>query len=107
MMELRFVLASLVAATLVLGGCIGAPVVPPVGMVYSDFDAPLGAGPRDSGSKTGMSSVTAILGIISTGDGSVDAAARDGGISTVKGVDYHFTNVLGVYQRYTTVVHGD
>ena len=60
-MKVRLVLASLVAATLVLGGCIAAPVVPPVGMVYTDFDAPLGAGPREAGSKTGRSSVTAIL----------------------------------------------
>ena len=82
-------------------------MVPPVGMVYSDFDAPLGAGPRDSGSKTGMSSVTAILGIISTGDGSVRAAATNGGIRNVKHVDYEFYNILGIYQRYTTVVYGD
>ena len=81
-MKIRLVLASLVAATLVLGGCIAAPVIPPVGMIYSDFDAPLGGGPRDSGSKTGRSSVTAILMLFSTGDGSVAAAARAGGTRT-------------------------
>ena len=106
-MKIRLVLASLVAATFALGGCIAAPVVPPIGMVYTDFDAPLGGGPRDIGSKTGTSSVTAILGLFSTGDASVTAAAQAGGIRTVKGVDYQFTNVLGVYQRYTTVVTGD
>lgn len=106
-MKIRFALVSLVAAALMLGGCIAAPVVPPVGIIYTNMEAPIGGGPRESGSKTGRSSVTAILGLISTGDGSVAAAARAGGIRTVKGVDYEFSNVLFIYQRYTTVVHGD
>lgn len=106
-MKFRIALATLIGATLVLGGCIAAPVVPPVGVLYTDMDAPIGTMQRDASSKRGESSVTAILGMFSTGDGSVAAAAAAGGITRVKGIDYHFTNVIGVYQKYTTVVYGD
>jgi hypothetical protein len=104
---LRIALASLLlgfaGSTL---GCIAAPVVPPIGLAYTELDAPLA--PRgEVGSKRGTSTVTAILFLVSTGDGSVRAAARNGGISDVKLVDYEYRNVLGVYQRYTTVVYGD
>ena len=87
-------------------GCIAAPVVPPIGLVYTDLDAPLA--PRgEVGSRRGTSTVTAFLFLVSTGDGSVRAAAKNGGIRDVKLVDYEYKNVLGVFQRYTTVVYGD
>jgi hypothetical protein len=102
--------ATLLVALLLaigVGGCVAAPVVPPLGMVYTEFDAPLSLGGGEVGSKRGESSVTAIFGLVSTGDASVKAAARAGGISQVKRVDYEFYNFLGVYQRFTTVAHGD
>ena len=51
--------------------------------------------------------VIAILGLFSSGDGSVRTAAANGGISEVKHIDYEYKNVLGIYQRYTTVVYGN
>ena len=87
-------------------GCIAAPVVPPLGLIYTDIQAPL-APKGDVGTKRGTSQVTAFFGLISTGDGSVKAAAANGNIQEVKLVDYEFTNVLGIYQRYTTVAYGD
>lgn len=100
--------ALLAALVLSIGvtGCIGAPVVPPLGVVYTDLEAPLSLGGGDVGTKRGEASVTSILGLISTGDASVKAAASAGGISKVDRVDYEFTNFLGLYQRYTTVAHG-
>ena len=87
-------------------GCIAAPVVPPLGMIYTDVHAPLA--PRgDVGTRRGSSQVTSILGLISIGDASVKAAAANGNIREVKLVDYEYKNVLGVFQRYTTVVYGD
>jgi len=87
-------------------GCIAAPVVPPLGMIYTDVHAPLA--PRgDVGTRRGSSQVTSILGLISIGDASVKAAAANGNIREVKLVDYEYTNVLLIFQRYTTVVYGD
>lgn len=102
--------ASLVASfILAIGamGCIGAPVVPPLGVIYTDLNAPLTLGGGDFGNKRGESSVECILGLFSTGDGSVHAAAKNGGISQVKRVDYEFFNMIGLYQRYTTVAYGN
>jgi len=92
-------------------GCamVSAPVVPPMGGIYSDVKAPIDidVDKTSFGSKRGESSVVAILLLVSTGDGSIQAAAKNGGITTVNHVDYEFTSVLGVYQKYTTIVYGD
>ena len=99
--------AMALAASLLLAlGCVGAPIVPPLGVLYTDIDAPISLR-GDFGSKRGEASVTAYLGLISLGDASVRAAARNGGISDVKHVSYEFRNIIGIYQHYTTVVFGD
>ena len=59
------------------------------------------------GAKTGTSTATTILGLVSTGDASAAAAARAGNITTIRHADYQFTSVLGIYQKFTTVVYGD
>jgi len=87
-------------------GCVAAPVVPPLGVIYSNIDAPLTIGPSDTAGRRGEASVKSWFGLFSTGDASVKAAADNGGITDVKRVDYQFKNVLFLYQRYTTVVHG-
>jgi hypothetical protein len=89
-----------------LFGCVAAPVVPPLGIVYTDVRAPL-VPAGVVGSKRGTASVIAILGLFSWGDGGIRRAAANGNIQEVKLVDYEFKNVLGVYQRYTTVAYGD
>ena len=105
---MKTAMAIAASLLLVLGGlgCMGAPIVPPLGIVYTNIDAPISLR-GDFGSKRGEASVTAYLALFSTGDASVRAAARNGGISNVKHVDYEFRNVIGIYQRYTTVVFGD
>jgi hypothetical protein len=96
-------LCAIVVPTL---GCIAAPVVPPLGLVYTNVRAPLA--PRgEVGSRRGVSEATSILGLISLGDASVKAAASNGGIRDVKLVDYEYTNVLLIFQRYTTIAYGD
>lgn len=108
MKKLTGLLAAVVFAT-TLTGCIVAPVVPTVGIIYNDTKAPLDYTQESSavGSKTGISSTMSICGLVSLGDGSIKAAADAGGIKTINGADYEFFNVLGIYQKYTTVVNGD
>jgi hypothetical protein len=89
-----------------LAGCVAAPVVPPLGIVYTDVRAPL-VPAGNVGSKRGTSTVTSICGVFAWGDGGIRKAAANGNIQEVKLVDYEFKNVLGVYQRYTTVAYGD
>ena len=101
--------ALAIAAPILLSGCLVAPVIPPIGIIYSDIKAPLDYDQSASktGSKKGVSESMSILGLVAMGDASVEAAAKAGGINTVDGADYEYFNVLGIYQRYRTVLHGE
>jgi hypothetical protein len=48
----------------------------------------------------------AIIGI-ATGDASIEAAMKNGGMKKVHQVDTQIKNVLGVYAEYTTTVYGE
>lgn len=101
--------ALAIAAPILLSGCLVAPVIPPTGILYTDIKAPLDYDQSASktGAKTGTSESMSILGLVAMGDASVEAAAKAGNISTATGADYEYFNVLGVYQRYRTVLHGE
>jgi hypothetical protein len=55
----------------------------------------------------GTSVATSILGLIATGDASIEAAAKAGGISKIHHVDYQAMSILGLYSTFTTVVYGE
>ena len=94
---------------LVAPGCVVAPVVPPLAGVYTGIQAPLDVDFKDTkiGLKKGESSSMCILGLVAVGDASTHEAARQGGVKVIQGADYSYTNVLGIYQAYKTIVYGD
>lgn len=98
-------LLVLVAGCALLAGCAGAaaPVYGWYGDVKWGTQVPGGA----IGSKTGEAKCTSILGLIATGDASVEAAARAGGITKVMTVDHHSKNILGLFAEFTTKVTGE
>jgi hypothetical protein len=100
------VLAAVFMVTMLVSGCAS---MQPVGMVYTKVDVPnlVGDGKDISYTKVGKAEATSILMLVATGDASLDAAIKNGGIKTVKYVDYHAHNVLGIYGKYTTTVYGD
>ena len=108
-------ITKIAAATLLTGtlsGCAGfysAPLTPPGGALFSDIQAPLSIEPEGTklGSKVGEASTTSILGLVATGDASVATAAKAGGITTVRHIDYKMKNLLGVLSTFTIVVYGD
>lgn len=59
------------------------------------------------GSKKGEACATSILGWVTTGDASVAAAARAGGITRIASVDNNYTNVISLYAKYCVVVTGE
>ena len=107
------VLCLALVAVLLVGavgcGLYSAPVVPPTGWAYSKIKAPLDAdyGNTSLGSKTGVAEMQNILGLISTGDCSIQAAAAQGKLTTIHHADYEYFNVLGVIQKFTVIVYGD
>ncbi|MDD5730845.1 MAG: TRL-like family protein [Candidatus Omnitrophica bacterium] len=98
------VIVVLFSASL-LAGC-ATPY--PYGAFYTEIKAPVASGDGAMNySKVGMAKSTSILGLVATGDASIKAAAANGGIKTIKYVDYEAKNILGIYGEYTTVVYGD
>ena len=60
------------------------------------------------GDKTGESSFQSVLGLVSWGNAGTQAAATDGGITTLKHADQKIFSVLwGIYYRQTTVAYGN
>lgn len=97
---------ALGASALLASGCAYA-VAPVTGFVYSDVDGPLTATSNPDGSKTGIAQCESILGIVASGDCSIAAAARNGGISRIRHVDFKTKSILGVYAEFTTTVYGE
>lgn len=108
MMKRLLVLLVFSAGLATLTGCLSAPVIPPIGIAFSEFQAPLDIdyNETDTTGKMGISESTSILGLVATGDASAKAAAMDGDITVIDHADYEYFNVLGVFQRYRTVVYG-
>lgn len=93
-------------------GCAGmarAPVMPPPAGVFTSYKAPLDVDfdKTSLGSKVGRAKTTTILGLVSTGDASTQAAAMNGGIQVIHHADYEMFNLLGIVSSYTTIVYGD
>lgn len=97
-----------VAGASLFSGCLVAPFEPPMGMIFSDVKAPLMVDydKAQVSPKSGRAESVCILGLVTTGDNSIQAAAAQGGIQTIEHVDYQYFNVIGVYQKTTVVVFG-
>ncbi len=59
------------------------------------------------GKKVGVSSASNILGIIATGDATIQTAAKSAGIKKISHVDQEASSILGLFGTYKTVVYGD
>jgi hypothetical protein len=98
-------------AFVALSGCgyYAAPVKPPQGAFYSSIKAPMDtdAETTSMGSRSGMASSVSLLSLFAFGDASTSAAAAQGGLSEVTHVDYEYFNLLGIYQKFTTIVRGN
>ena len=95
----------LAASVATLSGC--AVTSSPVGnALYTDVSGPVGVSNSAEASKLGKSCAHNVLGLVATGDASIEAAKKSGNISTVSSVDGHGTSVLFLYSRFCTVVKG-
>lgn len=127
-MKLRLISITVaMAVAAVMANCVSLfnpPLTPPgvfggTGSLFSSYKANFNCwhgekgscvgkdGPKAVGSKTGEACASNILGMILTGDMSLEAAAQAGGISKVASVDYSYTNVLGFFAKACTIVNGD
>jgi hypothetical protein len=95
-----------------LTACIGsAPVEGMKSPIGANWKAPMNTNVNNItlGTKVGRASVKAYaFGLYSAGDMSVATAAANGGIKTIRHMDYEYTNAFFfAYQEMTTIVYGD
>lgn len=93
------------AAAVLLTGCAYA-ASPLTGGLYNNVQGPITASGA-AGSKMGKACANSILGIVATGDASIDAARRAGNITNVSSVDHESTSILGLYATFCTIVRGN
>jgi len=101
---MKTLIVALCCAVL-LSGCAIAhgPVIAPVTL---DMKGPVSAGPAVSSPRVGRSEAWGIL-VFGTGDASISAAMANGGIKRIHHVENETTNILGIYAKYVTIVHGE
>ena len=100
---------KLLVIGLLLGSQVGcAMVASPVGngLLYTSVQGPVAATEGTDASRKGRACASNLLGLLATGDASIDSAKRDGGITTVSAVDHDSMSVLILYSRYCTIVRG-
>jgi hypothetical protein len=99
----RLILA--LSCVVVLSGCAVAHG-PVTALVTIDMKGPVSAGPAMTSPKVGRAEAWGIL-VYATGDASIATAAANGGITRIHHVDHETMNILGIYAKYTTIVHGE
>lgn len=78
-----------------------------MGGIYTDVKQGEMATSNVRGSKVGTSKASSYVGLIAIGDASVDAAAKNGGITRISHVDSHKTSILGIINTTVTIVYGE
>lgn len=80
------------------------------GCLYLDTKLPLDTdvSVTNLGSKKGVSSVHSVLWLVAWGDGGTEAAAKNGGITTINHLDSRvFQIFFGLYSQMDTIAYGD
>lgn len=88
-----------------IAGC--ANVRGPVPASLSIYSSPKDVGEYIETTKRGEACLTNLLGLVATGDASIDAAKKAGNITRIASVESTQARVLGYYARFCTVVIGD
>ena len=83
----------------------GCATYMPHGMIYTEGKMGVQAG-SGAADKTGRACMTSILGLVATGDASLEAAKAAGGIKDIVSMNYEVKNILGVWGEYCLVVKG-
>lgn len=93
-------------AAFLFTGC-AAVKAPLVGTIYTDLQAPFAVTSNSGSSKVGSAEASSILGIVATGDASIQKACQSAGITKIHHVDENVTSILGIYSTYKVVVYGE
>ncbi|MBH9970282.1 MULTISPECIES: TRL-like family protein [unclassified Commensalibacter] len=96
----------LLATTGLLAGCAGGKS--PVGLaLISNVKGPISATDHTVTSKKGASCAHNLLGIVASGDASIDSAKKKAGITKVSSVDYKTTGIFPFYGKTCVNIKGE
>lgn len=95
----------LMTAAVLFTGC--ASVAPQGGLIFHDVKYPVTATSLSEGTKRGEACTNSVLGLVGSGDASIEAAKRNGGITKVTSVDANSWSLLFFYNKFCTIVHGN
>ena len=105
---IAFLKVSAVASLLVLGGCMAQVATPITGFAFTDVQGPLLAtNSEKEPERVGRATMKTFLGLIATGDASIQTAAKNGGITEIHHVDYEAQSIFGLIADFTVVVYGN
>lgn len=81
----------------------------PVGTadLYTQVKSGEGITSNQVGTKVGTASASNVLGLVATGDASIQTAANSAGIKKISHIDSEKTNILGLYSTYKVFVYGE
>lgn len=97
----------LAAIAVLMSSCAAMTAGPVMGLLYTDAKSPVAVTSNANSSKVGTAEATSILGLVGTGDASIEKAAKSAGITKIHHVDQHGTSILGIYAKYTIYVYGE
>lgn len=100
----KFFALAFVVAMFASCSAVKSPVT---GMFYTNVKDGMAVTSNAGSSKVGTAEVKGYLGIIATGDASIQAAAKEAGITRIHHVDYQSLSYVGVYSSYTVIVYGE
>ncbi|MBR5470426.1 MAG: TRL-like family protein [Paludibacteraceae bacterium] len=101
----KLFLTSVLASVIILFSSCGA--VGLVGALYTGVTTPEAVTSNEVGSKVGTAKATSILGLIAVGNGGVNKAAKEAGITKISHVDVKTVSVLGIFTTQKYFVYGE
>ena len=79
----------------------------PMGSLYTELKLPVAVtANKGEATKVGTAECTSILAMLTTGDVSIEAAMKNGGITEVMYIDWEVKNIAGIIGKYKIIVHG-
>jgi hypothetical protein len=98
---------SVLATAFVLSGCATSWTSAPNGFALIKEDKePAFVTDNARASKTGKACAQNVLSVYASGDSSIEAAKKEGGITKIASVDYEINNYI-VYGKICTIVTGE
>ncbi len=107
MKKTRIMLLAAATALVGLSSCATMGTQAGMGAIYTDVQTGEQVTSNARGTKVGTASVNNILGLVVTGDASVEAAAKSAGIKKISHVDSQKKSILGIYGTYKVIVYGE